>query len=93
MQPKKVEFPETLTQGRGFMKLQKIIMEFKNSDMDIAELVVAEDEYKSLSAAQGGIKRALVRLKEDKHLKCFTCNGTIYLCKLDLYNKMSLGGK
>lgn len=75
------------------MKLQKIIMEFKESNMDIAELVVAEDEYKSSSGAQGGVKRALIRLNEDKHLKCFSYNGTLYLCKLSLYNKMYLGGK
>lgn len=60
-------------------KLQKIILDFHNSNSPIATVDIPPEEYTSLKSASGSFRVAIKRMNLSILVRCI--KGTIYLIK------------
>ena len=68
-------------------KIQALLEEFMESDMDCARVIVGEDEYKSPTSTYASIKRTLGSARMT-NVSVFAKKGVVYIVKLDGSEKL-----
>ena len=95
MELKKMDFSEfTNKQGHYKMtKILKVIIDFKKSGMECAEVVLGENEYKSAASCCSTLKNSIKRLNEQKSIICASTGDRVFLYKKQAYDKFVDGGE
>lgn len=64
-------------------KLQRLLKEFLESDIELAKVEFEKDEYKDGYACGSSIKSAIKRYRVENQIRCFVLNGEAYIEKIN----------
>lgn len=64
-------------------KLQRLLKEFLESDIELAKVEFDDDEYKNGFSCASSIKLAVKRYRMENQIRCFTLNGVPYIEKIN----------